>query len=71
MLRHAATCRVSTTYWARTPMSDCSEPDGLAFNDWVPLDSMTYASLERVTIARVENRLQLVRDHSPTWRSKS
>jgi len=32
----------------RGVVSDASEPDGLAFNDWVPTDAGSHANLERV-----------------------
>ena len=30
-------------------VSTCSEPDGLAFNDWIPLDAATWERLEAIT----------------------
>ena len=33
-------------------VSTCSEPDGLAFNDWIPLDAATWQALETLTARR-------------------
>ncbi len=32
----------------RVLVSTASEPDGLAFNDWVPLDAATWSGLEMI-----------------------
>lgn len=32
----------------RVVVNTCSEPDGLSFNDWVPLDANTWQALERL-----------------------
>jgi transcriptional regulator with XRE-family HTH domain len=33
-------------------VSSCNEPEGLAFNDWIPLDAETWRGLEKIRILR-------------------